>query len=50
VSEQLKTILTIEDERDTYLWTLVFDALSAASLDDAESRDLILKTAKLHWQ
>jgi len=48
-SEQLKNVFTVESEQETYLHRLVFEALIKASLDRAESRDLILKTADLCW-
>jgi|ERR1022692_374256 hypothetical protein len=40
-SEQLKTILTVEDEHEAHLHRLVFNALAGACLDPAASRALI---------
>ena len=49
VSEQLKTILTIEDEQQAHLHTLVFDLLVGTALNEPASRDLILETARSRW-
>jgi len=48
-SEQLKTVFTVEGEQETYLHSLVFDALVSTSLDEASSRALILQTAESYW-
>lgn len=48
-SEQLKTVFTVEGEQETYLHRLVFQSLVSASLDTADSRALILETAKSSW-
>jgi transcriptional regulator with XRE-family HTH domain len=39
----------IEGETDTYIFRLMFDALSAASLTPDDTRELILKTAQRLW-
>jgi transcriptional regulator with XRE-family HTH domain len=48
-SEQLKNVFTVESEQETYLHRLVFEALINASLDRADSKALILKTAESCW-
>ncbi len=48
-SEQLKTVFTVEGEQETYLHRLVFQSLVGASLDTADSRALIIETAKSMW-
>lgn len=48
-TEHLKSGFTLEGERETYLHRIAFQMLSDASLDPAESRDLILETAQSHW-
>lgn len=48
-SEQLKTVFTVEGEQETYLHSLVFDALFSASLDPDSSKALILETAQSCW-
>jgi transcriptional regulator with XRE-family HTH domain len=49
ITEQLKSSVTLEGERDTYLHRIAFQTLSEASLDPAESRALILETAQSYW-
>jgi hypothetical protein len=49
ITEQLKSSVTLEGERDTYLHRIAFQTLSEASLDPAESRALILGTAQSYW-
>jgi len=48
-TEHLRSGFTLEGERDTYLHRIAFQMLSEASLDPAESRALILKTAESYW-
>jgi transcriptional regulator with XRE-family HTH domain len=49
ITEQLRSSVTLEGERETYLHRLAFQALSDASLSPAESRALILDTAASYW-
>jgi hypothetical protein len=49
ITEQLRSSVTLEGERETYLHRLAFQALSDASLSPAESRALILDTAQSSW-
>jgi len=48
-TEQMKSGITIEEERDTYLHRLAFEALSGAALGRGASRDLIVSTAGELW-
>jgi transcriptional regulator with XRE-family HTH domain len=48
-SEQLKSILIVEDEKEAHLHDLLFQALGRVSLDPAASRELILETAETCW-
>jgi transcriptional regulator with XRE-family HTH domain len=48
-TEQLRSGFTLEGERETYLHRIAFQMLSAASLDPAASKALILETAETHW-
>jgi transcriptional regulator with XRE-family HTH domain len=48
-SEQLKSVFTVENEQETHLHRLVFQALVTASLGAADSRQLILDTAESCW-
>jgi transcriptional regulator with XRE-family HTH domain len=48
-TEQLKSGFTLEGERDTYLHRIAFDRITAAALDPAASRELILDTAQSYW-
>src|SRR5271170_7685436 len=48
-TEHLKSGFILEGERETYLHRIAFQMLAEASLDAAESRALILKTAESHW-
>ena len=48
-TEHLRSGFTLEGERETYLHRIAFQTLSEASLDPAESRELILQTAESHW-
>jgi transcriptional regulator with XRE-family HTH domain len=45
-AEQMRSGITIEEERDTYLHRIAFEAIAAASLGREESRDLIVSAAK----
>ena len=49
ITEQLRSSVTLEGERETYLHRIAFQALSDASLSPAESRALILDTAQSYW-
>jgi transcriptional regulator with XRE-family HTH domain len=48
-TEHLRAGFTLEGERETYLHRIAFQMLAEASLDPAESRALLLKTAESHW-
>jgi hypothetical protein len=48
-TEHLRSGFTLEGERETYLHRIAFQTLSEASLDPAESRELIAQTAESHW-
>jgi transcriptional regulator with XRE-family HTH domain len=48
-TEQMRSDLTVEGERDTYLHRVAFQVISEAALDPAASRALILETAESHW-
>jgi transcriptional regulator with XRE-family HTH domain len=48
-TEHLRNDFSVEGERDTFLHRLAFQTLSNTSLDPAESRELILKTADRLW-
>ena len=48
-TETLHTELYIEGESDTHLFQVFFDALFAAALSPAESRDLIVSTMERAW-
>jgi transcriptional regulator with XRE-family HTH domain len=48
-AEHLTGELHLEGEADTYQYRLAFDFLAQQSLDPAESRELILKTAERVW-
>ena len=49
ITEQLRSSVTLEGERETYLHRIAFQALADASLSPAESRALILETAESYW-
>jgi len=49
VTEQLRSSVTLEGERETYLHRIAFQTLSEASLSPVESRALILDTAQSYW-
>src|ERR1700722_6633956 len=49
ITEQLRSSVTLEGERETYLHRIAFQALSDASLSPGESRALILDTAESFW-
>jgi hypothetical protein len=49
ITEQFRSSVTLEGERETYLHRIAFQALSDASLSPAESRALILDTAQSYW-
>jgi hypothetical protein len=49
ITEQFRSSVTLEGERETYLHRIALQALSDASLSPAESRALILETAESYW-
>ena len=49
ITEQLRSSVTLEGERETYLHRIAFRSLSEAALDPAASRALILETAESYW-
>jgi transcriptional regulator with XRE-family HTH domain len=49
IAEQLRSSVTLEGERETYLHRIAFQTLSEAALDPAKSRALILQTAESYW-
>jgi len=49
VTEQLRSSVTLEGERETYLHRIAFQALCDASPDPAASRALIRETAESCW-
>ena len=48
-TEHLRSGFSLEGERETYLHRIAFRMLAEASLDPAESRELILETAESQW-
>lgn len=48
-AEQLRSGLSLEGERETYLHRIAFQMLADASLDPASSRALVLETADTLW-
>ena len=49
ITEQLRSSVTLEGERETHLHRIAFRTLAEAALDPAESRALILDAAELYW-
>jgi transcriptional regulator with XRE-family HTH domain len=49
VAEQLRSSVTLEGERETYLHRIAFQTLCEAALDPAESRALMLQAAESYW-
>ena len=49
ITEQLRSSVIVEGERETYLHRIAFQTLCDASLDPEESRALILQTAQSCW-
>jgi transcriptional regulator with XRE-family HTH domain len=49
ITEQLKSSVIMEGERETYLHRIAFQTLADASLSPADSRALILDTAESYW-
>ena len=49
ITEQLRSSVTLEGERETYLHRIAFRSLSEAALDPAASRELLLDTAESYW-
>ena len=48
-TEHLRSGLTLQGERETYLHRLAFQMLADAALDPTASRKLVLETAESHW-
>jgi transcriptional regulator with XRE-family HTH domain len=48
-AEHLRSGLSLEGERETYLHRIAFQMLADASLDPASSRALVVETADKHW-
>jgi len=48
-TEGLITGFYVEGQQETHLHRIVFDVLLDASLDPAQSKDLIIQTAESHW-
>jgi len=48
-AEHLRSGLSLEGERETYLHRIAFQMLADASLDPASSRALVVETADRHW-
>jgi transcriptional regulator with XRE-family HTH domain len=48
-TEHLRTGFSLEGERETYLHRIAFQMLSDASLNPADSKELILETAEKCW-
>jgi transcriptional regulator with XRE-family HTH domain len=49
ITEHLRSSVTLEGERETYLHRIAFQSLSDAALDPAQSRALIAETAESYW-
>jgi transcriptional regulator with XRE-family HTH domain len=49
ITEQLRSSVMVEGERETYLHRIAFQSLSNAALDPVASRALILETAESYW-
>jgi transcriptional regulator with XRE-family HTH domain len=49
ITEQLRSSVTLEGERETYLHQIAFQTLLDAALDPVASRALILETAESYW-
>ena len=49
ITEQLRSSITLEGERETHLHRIAFQTLCDASLSPADSRALILDTAQSYW-
>jgi len=48
-AEHLRSGLSLEGERETYLHRIAFQMLADASLDPASSRAFVVETADRHW-
>jgi len=48
-AEHLRSGLSLEGERETYLHRIAFQMLADAALDPASSRALVVETADKHW-
>lgn len=48
-AEHLRTISTLEEERETYLHRIAFQILANSALDPEASTALILQTAQTYW-
>jgi transcriptional regulator with XRE-family HTH domain len=49
ITEQMKSSVTLEGERETYLHRIAFQTLADVAFDPEESRALILETAESLW-
>jgi transcriptional regulator with XRE-family HTH domain len=49
ITEHLRSSVTLEGERETYLHRIAFQSLSDAALDPVQSRALIAETAESYW-
>src|SRR5579859_3678673 len=48
-AEHMRSSVTLEGERETYLHRIAFETIAQTALDPARSRALILETAKSYW-
>ncbi len=48
-TEHMRSSVTLEGERETYLHRIAFETIAQAALDPARSRALILETAESYW-
>jgi transcriptional regulator with XRE-family HTH domain len=49
ITEHLRSSVTLEGERETYLHQIAFQSLADAALDPAQSRALIAEAAESYW-
>jgi len=48
-TEHMRSSVTLEGERETYLHRIAFETIAQTALDPAQSRALILETAESYW-
>ena len=48
-TEHMRSSVTLEGERETYLHRIAFETIAQTALDPARSRALILETAESYW-